>query len=104
MSGSDKKQKRQRRSFTPEFKAGAVKLVLEEGRPVAQVARDLDLTETAFRKWVDQARTDQGQGKPGALTSEERGELSSLRKRVRELEMEREILKKAAAFFAKEMK
>ena len=104
MSGSDKKQKRQRRSFTPEFKAGAVKLVLEEGRPVAQVARDLDLTETAFRKWVDQARTDQGQGKPGALTSEERGELSSLRKRVRELEMERAILKNAAAFFAKEMK
>ena len=104
MSGSEKQQKRQRRSFTPEFKAGAVKLVLEAGRPIAQVARDLGLTETAFRRWVQQAKTDKGRGKPGALTSEERAELSQLRKRVRELEMERAILKNAAAFFAKEMK
>ncbi|QDE67509.1 transposase [Myxococcus xanthus] len=98
------KKRRQRRSFTPEFKSGAVKLVLEEGKSVAEVARDLDLTETAFRKWVEQARTDRGQGKPGALTSEERAELSQLRKRVRQLEMEKELLKNAAAFFAKEMK
>ncbi|MBL0696825.1 transposase, partial [Comamonas sp. JC664] len=56
MSESEKKQRRQRRSFSPEFKAGAVKLVLEEGKSVAEVARDLDLTETAFRRWVEQAR------------------------------------------------
>ena len=104
MSESEKKQRRQRRSFSPEFKAGAVKLVLQEGKSVAKVARDLDLTETALRKWVEQAKTDRGQGKPGALTSEERTELSQLRKRVRQLEMERELLKNAAAFFAKEMK
>ncbi|WP_158627619.1 transposase [Corallococcus sp. AB038B] len=69
MSESKKQQRRQRRSFSPEFKAGAVKLVLEEGKPIAEVARDLDLTETAFRKWVEQAKADRGQGKPGALAS-----------------------------------
>jgi transposase len=104
MSESEKRQRRQRRSFSPEFKAGAVKLVLEEGKPIAEVAKDLDLSETAFRRWVEQARTDKGQGKPGALSSEERAELSQLRKRVRQLEMERDLLKNAAAFFAKEMK
>nr|WP_144429551.1 IS3 family transposase [Myxococcus hansupus] len=88
------KKRRQRRSFTSEFKSGAVKLVLEEGKSVAEVARDLDLTETAFRRWVEQARTDRGQGKQGALTSEERAELSQLRKRVRQLEMEKELPKK----------
>jgi transposase len=103
MSESEK-QRRQRRSFSPEFKAGAVKLVLEEGKSIPEVARDLDLSETAFRRWVEQARADRGQGKPGALTSEERAELSQLRKRVRQLEMEKELLKNAAAFFAKEMK
>ena len=99
-----KRKQRTRRSFTPEFKASAVKLVLEEGKGVAEVARDLDLTETAFRKWVEQAKADAGKGKPGALTSDERAELARLRKENRELQMEREILKKAAAFFAKEMK
>lgn len=97
-----KKPRRARRIFTDEFKAGAIRLVLEEGRTVAQVARDLDLTETAFRKWVERARSDQGKGKPGALTTPEREELADLRKRVRVLQMERDILKKAAAFFAKE--
>ena len=104
MAGNERQERRQRRSYTAEFKASAVKLVLEEGRPLAQVARDLDLTQTAFRKWVEQAKADHGTGKAGALTTEERAELSSLRKRVRELEMERAILKNAAAFFAKEMK
>ena len=80
----------------------SVRLVLEEGKTVAQVARDLDLTETAFRNWVEKARADQGKGKPGALTSAEREELSHLRKENRQLQIERDILKKAAAFFAKE--
>ena len=96
------KEKRSRRSFTDEFKAGAVRLVIDEGKTVSRVARDLDLTPSAIRKWVEQARTDRGQGKPGALTTEERAELARLRKDVRELRMERDILKKAAAFFAKE--
>lgn len=95
-------KKRQRRSFSDEFKAEAVRLVLEEGQTIAAVARDLDLTETAFRRWVDQARADKGKAKPGAVTSAEKEELAALRKKVRELTMERDILKKAAAFFAKE--
>lgn len=98
----NKRQKRARRSFSDEFKAEAVRLVLEEGKNIPEVARDLDLTVTAFRSWVERARADQGKCKSGALTTEERQELARLRKEVRQLKMEREILKKAAAFFAKE--
>jgi transposase len=94
--------KRPRRSFTDEFKAGAVRLVVDEGKTVPQVARDLDLTESALRTWVERARADAGKGKPGVLTTAEKEELAALRKRVRQLEVERDILKKAAAFFAKE--
>jgi len=78
-----------------------VRLVLDEGKTIPQVARDLDLTQSALRTWVERARADRSKGKTG-LTSEERAELARLRKEVRELRMEREILKKAAAFFAKE--
>ena len=95
------KERRQRRSFTDEFKAGAVRLVLDQGKTIAEVARDLDLTPSALGGWVEQARANRSKGKAG-LTTEERAELAQLRKRVRELEMERTILKKAAAFFAKE--
>jgi transposase len=98
-----KKQKRPRRQFTDEFKAGAVRLVLDEGKTVAQVARDLDLTVSALRKWVEHARADRTHGRTG-LTTAEREELSRLRREVRQLTMERDILKKAAAFFAKESK
>lgn len=62
------KGRRTRRQFTEEFKAGAVRLVLDEGKTVAQVARDLDLTESALRTWVERARADRGKGKPGVLT------------------------------------
>jgi len=96
------KQRRTKRSFTPEFRAGAVRLVLDEGKTVGQVARDLDLTQSALRLWVVRARADRTKGKSGALTTAEREELSRLRKENRELRLERDILKKAAAFFAKE--
>ena len=96
-----KKQKRARRSFTDEFKAGAIRLVLDEGKTVAQVARDLDLTQSALGGWVKQARADRSKGKTG-LTTEERAELAQLRKDNRQLKMERDLLKKWAAFFAKE--
>ena len=96
-------ERRQRRSYTDEFKAGAVALVLDEGKTVGQVARDLDLTASALRTWVERARADRTGGKTG-LTTEERHELSRLRKENRELRMERDILKKATAFFAKESK
>ena len=98
------KQKRKRRSFTKEFKAEAVKLVLDEHKPAGAVARDLDLTESSVRNWVAQALVDRGAGKPGALTTAEKEELARLRRENRQLKMEREILKKAAAFFAKESK
>jgi len=94
-------KKRQRRSFTDEFRAGAVRLVLDEGKTVSQVARDLDLTPSALTNWVKQARADRSKGKTG-LTTEERAELAQLRKENRTLRLERDILKKAAAFFAKE--
>ena len=98
--GSSKTGRRARRQFTPEFKAGAVRLVLDEGKRVGAVARDLDLTETALRDWVQRARADRTNGRTG-LTTIEREELARLRKENRELRAEREILKKAAAFFAK---
>lgn len=78
----------------------AVRLVLDEGRTVGTVARELDLTETAFRQWVEQARADRTGGQTGVTTAE-REELTGLRKEVRQLRMDREILVKAAAFFVK---
>jgi transposase len=94
--------RRKRRSFTPEFKAEAVRLCRAGDRSITQVANELDLTETALREWVKRADADAGEGAPETLTSGDRDELRELRKRVKRLEMEREILKKAAAFFAKE--
>ena len=96
------KKRRPRRSYTDEFKAGAIRLVIEEGKTIPQVARDLDLTASALRIWVERARADLGKAKPGVLTTAEKEELAKLRKDVRELRMERDILKKATAFFAKE--
>lgn len=94
--------RRKRREYTPEQKADAVRLVREVGN-LAKVARDLDLTESALRTWVQQADVDEGKGPDGALTSEELEELRQLRRRVRTLEMERDFAKKAAAFFAKDL-
>ena len=94
--------RRERRTYTPEQKADAVRLVREVGN-LAKVARDLDLTESSLRNWVRQADIDEGQGTEGALTTEEREELRRLRREVRTLEMERDFAKKAAAFFAKDL-
>ena len=91
---------RLRRSFTPEFKAHTVELVRTSGKSVGEVCRDLDLTETAVRRWV--AQTDIDAGRRDGLTTSEREELSRLRRENRVLREEREILRKAAAFFAKE--
>lgn len=97
-----KKKQRTRRNFGDEYKAGAVALVLKEGKTISQVAKDLDLTASALGKWVEQARADGGKSNRGTLTTEEKDELARLRKEVRELRLEREILKKATVFFAKE--
>jgi transposase len=92
--------KRPRRSFPKEFKAEVVALVRQPGNTAASVARDLDLTETAVRDWVKQADVDDGTR--DGLTSDERAELAQLRKEVRVLREERDILKRATAFFARE--
>ena len=91
---------RQRRSFTPEVKAHTVELVRTSGKSVGEICRDLDLTETAVRRWLAQADIDAG--RRDGLTTAEREELSRLRRENRVLRDERDILKKAAAFFAKE--
>ena len=94
--------RRKRRKFTPEFKAEVVELCRRGDRSIGQVSRDLKLTETSVRAWVKQAEVDRGEGPTGALTTEEREELRRLRRENRQLREDREILKKAAAFFAKE--
>jgi len=94
--------RRARRTFSPEFKAKAVKLFQSGERSVAQLAVDLDLTENSLRRWVQQAEVDAGRGPEGALTTDEREELARLRREVRQLRQDREILKAAATFFAKE--
>ena len=94
--------KRKRRAFTNEFKTETVRLIRESGKSIAVVARELGLTESAVRAWVRQAGIDAGKGLAGALTTEEREELGRLRREIRTVRMERDILKKATAFFAKE--
>lgn len=94
--------RRTRRVFNEEFRAGAVRLVIEEGKSVGAVARDLDLTDSALRNWVVRARADRTKGKSGGLTTLEREELARLRKENRQLRLERDVLKKATAFFARE--
>ncbi len=93
--------KRKRRSFTPEYKAEVVGLVRSSGKTVGQIARELDLTETAVRAWVRQAAVDAKRDPQGPLTSEERAELARLRRELRTTTMERDFLREAAAFFAK---
>ena len=97
--GSRKAGRRTRRQFTEEFRAGAVRLVLDEGKTIGAVARELDLTPSSLANWVRHAQADRTKGRTG-LTTEERTELAALRKENRQLRMERDILKKAAAFFA----
>lgn len=95
-------QKRTRRNHTPEFKVGAVKLVREGERSIAQVCEEFDLAGSVLRSWLKQAEVEAGEGPTDALTSAEKQELSTLRREVKVLRMEREILKRAAVFFARE--
>ena len=95
------KPKPKRKRYSPEFKADAVRLILEERVPVTKVAADLDVSTSSLHGWVKQARVDKGEAE--GLTSDELKELRQLRRENRVLKQEREILKKAAAFFAKEL-
>ena len=95
-----KRKTRPRRSFTPEFKAEIVERCRAGDRSIGQVARDFDLTETAVRAWVQQAEVDAGER--DGLTTEERKELTRLRRENHSLRLDVEVLKRATAFFAKE--
>ena len=93
-------QHKTRRQFSKQFKAETVALIRTSGKSVPQVCRDLDLAESVVRRWLAQADIDEGRRE--GLTTAEREELSKLRKEVRVLREERDILKKAAAWFARE--
>jgi transposase len=94
--------KKKRRAFTAEQKAEAVKIVKTSGKTVTQVAHEMGLTVSALRSWVKQDEINQNPAPRGPLTTDERAELARLRKELKRVEMERDFLKKAAAFFAKE--
>lgn len=92
-----------RRQFSRECKVEAVKLVTERGVGVCQAARDLDVGETVLRRWMRELTQDPHQAFPGkGLMKPEQAEIDRLRKEVAKLKMERDILKKAAAYFARE--
>jgi transposase len=84
----------------PEFRQRAVELARLRDKPIAQIAKDLGISESCLRNWLAQADTDAG--KRDGLTSEERKELAALRRDKRRLETENEILRRAAAYFARE--
>jgi transposase len=100
METMERRKPRPRRSFTPEFKADIVERCRVGDRSIGQVAKDFDLTETAVRAWVNQAETDADE-RPG-LTTEEKEELTRLRRENRSLKEDVEVLKRATVFFAKE--
>ena len=91
-------------AYSQAFRTDALELVRVSGKTIAQVAKDLGIGEQTLRNWSNQAVIDRGAGAAGALTTEERQELQRLRRENKTLEMERDILKKAAAIFAKEMR
>jgi transposase len=101
MAAQEAVGKKTRRRYTAEFKAEAVRLVEKSGKSMAEVERDLGLPRSVISLWMKQARIDAGKGPPGALTTAERAELTQLRKKVRDLEMEKALLKKWVAYTAK---
>jgi len=93
---------RTHRPYPPEFRAEAARLARGSDKSIPALAADLGISSEALRSWLRQADADAGRGQPGDLTTDEREELRRLRREVRVLQQEREILRKAAAYFAKE--
>lgn len=100
MGTKEQGERRDRRSFTPEFKADIVERCRSGERSIRQVARDFDLTESSVRRWVEQADIDAGRRE--GLTTEEREEMTRLRRENKSLREDVEVLKRATIFFAKE--
>ena len=98
----EKNGKRKRRKFSAEYKAETVRLIQRSGKSIGQMALELGISESALRRWVEEAEVEAGGGPEGALKRSEREELVELRGENRRLRLEREILKKATVFFAKE--
>jgi transposase len=94
-------ERRKRRKYTPEYKAEVVKLVESGGKSIGQLSTELELTESAVRNWVQRAAIDEKKDPNGPLTSDERSEVARLRRELRMMTMERDFLRKAAAFFAR---
>jgi transposase len=93
---------KKRRTFSKQFKEDAVRLVKESGESLATVARNIGVGESSLRNWVRQAEIDAGRGPTGVPTTSERAKIQELQRKLRDVERERDFLKKAAAFFAKE--
>jgi len=96
-----KAEKRTRRKYTEDFKCDAVALVTEQGYKVTEAARSLGIGDNLLRRWKQESEEE---ATGNSLSTDEREELKRLRKENRNLRMEKEILKKASAYFAKEMK
>ena len=89
-----------RRKFSPQFKAEAVQFVIETGRPIAEMARELEINEGTLGNWVNEWKRSNPE-REKALTPVERARVAEMEDEIRRLRMENEFLKKAAAFFAK---
>lgn len=95
---------RVRRTFTPEFKRDAVRLVVNEKKTVSEVARNLGIARSLLQRWIDQSRDQAADGSPRKAKGSETEEMRALRKQLRDNTEERDILKKALAYFADDQK
>ena len=98
--GEEQKSRRTRRKFSAEFKRDAVEIVRASGKPIAEVARELGIYDSTLGNWVKQDQVNRGERE--GLTTDERRELSELRRENTRLRMERELLKRAVAFWVRE--
>jgi transposase len=103
MESVSKRKRRTRRQFTPEFKAEIVELCRRGDRTIPEVVADFDLVDSAVRRWIVQADIDAGR-RTGGSTTDEKSELAALRAENRRLRQDNEILKRATAFFAREIR